>query len=112
MTDDLLQPFALDSLALPNRVVMTAVKLGCATQAGEVTDQHLAFYVRRAQAGVGLIVTEPMYVQLNGRELPTQLGIHTDDHVAGLRRLTAAMHAVGGRISAHINHAGRVANPM
>ena len=111
MSEKILQPFQLRSLTLPNRVVMTTVKLGYATKEGEVTDQHVAFYVRRAQGGVGLIASEPMYVQHNGRELSTQLGIHTNALVGGLRRLTEAVHAAGGWMMAHINHAGRAANP-
>jgi 2,4-dienoyl-CoA reductase-like NADH-dependent reductase (Old Yellow Enzyme family)/thioredoxin reductase len=107
----MLQPFQLGSLTLPNRVVMTTVKLGYGTEKGEVTDRHIAFYVRRAQGEVGLMTTEPMYVQTNGRELPTQLGIHTDATIPGLRRLTEAVHAAGGLMMAHINHAGRAANP-
>jgi 2,4-dienoyl-CoA reductase-like NADH-dependent reductase (Old Yellow Enzyme family)/thioredoxin reductase len=111
MSENMLQPFRLGTLTLPNRVVMTTVKLGYATTEGEITSRHIAFYVRRAQGGVGLIATEPMYVQSNGRELPTQLGIHTDTEVPGLRRLTGAVHAAGGLMMAHINHAGRAANP-
>lgn len=109
--DPLLQPLQLGSLTLPNRVVMTTIKLGYSTQQGTVNQRHIAFYVRRAQGAVGLITTEPMYVQLNGREIPTQLGIHSDDMAEGLARLTDAVHAAGGLIMAHINHAGRVANP-
>jgi 2,4-dienoyl-CoA reductase-like NADH-dependent reductase (Old Yellow Enzyme family) len=52
-----------------------------------------------------------MYVLRNGRELPTQLGIHSDELIPGLRRLTEAVHAADGLIMAHINHAGRAANP-
>ena len=51
------------------------------------------------------MTSEPMYVQLNGRELPTQLGIYADKLVPGLRWLTGAVHAAGGRIMAHINRA-------
>ncbi len=111
MKEKMLLPFQLGSLTLPNRVVMTAVKLGYGTEKGEVTDRHIAFYVRRAQGGVGLITSEPMYVQRNSREIPTQLGIHTDELVAGLRRLTEAVHEASGLMMAHINHAGRAANP-
>ncbi|MBN2116430.1 MAG: FAD-dependent oxidoreductase [Anaerolineales bacterium] len=111
MNEKMLGPFQLGSLTLPNRVVMTTVKLGYGTEAGEVTDQHIAFYVRRAQGRVGLIATEPMYVQSNGRELPTQLDIHTDAAIHGLQRLTEAVHAADGLMMAHINHAGRAANP-
>jgi 2,4-dienoyl-CoA reductase-like NADH-dependent reductase (Old Yellow Enzyme family)/thioredoxin reductase len=111
MNEMILQPLNLGSLTLPNRVVMTAVKLGYGAQNGEVNDRHIAFYVRRARGGVGLITSEPMYVLLNGRELPTQLGIHSDELVAGLQRLTGSVHEAGGLMMAHINHAGRAANP-
>ncbi|MEA3351464.1 MAG: FAD-dependent oxidoreductase [Chloroflexota bacterium] len=111
-THDLLfQPLQLKNLTLPNRVVMTTLKLGYGTKKGEVTQRHIAFYKQRAQANIGLMTTEPMYVQLNGREIPPQMGIHNDELVPGLRELTDAVHTEGGRIMAHINHAGRAANP-
>jgi len=112
MNDDLLfRPLRLGSLRLPNRVVMTTVKLGYATEAGEVTDRHVAFYSRRAEGGVGLLTTEPLYIQRNGQELPTQLRIDDDASIRGLERLAGAVHRAAGRIMAHVNHAGRVANP-
>ncbi len=109
--DPILEPLSVGSLNLPNRVVMTTVKLGYATPAGEVTRRHIAFYSRRAAGGVGLLTTEPLYVEKSGRELPTQMGIHDDALVPGLEELVGAVHAAGGRIMAHINHAGRAANP-
>lgn len=112
MSEMILQPFQLGSLTLPNRIVMTTVKLGYGTGEGEVTKRHIAFYTRRALGGVGLIASEAMYVERNGRELPTQLGVHNDELVPGLRRLTEAVHAAGGLMMAHINHAGRAANPQ
>jgi 2,4-dienoyl-CoA reductase-like NADH-dependent reductase (Old Yellow Enzyme family)/thioredoxin reductase len=110
VSEMILQPFQLGSLTLPNRIVMTTVKLGYGTGEGEVTNQHIAFYARRALGRVGLITSEAMYIERNGRELPTQLGIHTDELVPGLRRLTEAVHTAGGLMMAHINHAGRAAN--
>ena len=107
----LTEPYQLGSLTLSSRVVMTPMKLGYATREGEVTNRHIAFYTRRARGGVGLLTTEPLYVQPNGRELPTQLGVHDDGLVLGLRELVAAVHGAGGRVMAHINHAGRAANP-
>ncbi|KPK81227.1 MAG: hypothetical protein AMS25_07420 [Gemmatimonas sp. SM23_52] len=110
--DPLFGPLQLGSLTLPNRVVMTTVKLGYATEVGEVTDRHVAFYVRRAEGGAGLLTSEPLYVQRNGRELPSQLGVDDDRLTPGLERLVGAVHGAGGRIMAHINHAGRAANPQ
>ena len=110
-SNGLTEPYQLGNLTLPNRVVMTTVKLGYATSESKVTKRHIAFYKRRAQGGVGLITTEPLYIQPNGRELPTQLGIHTDQLIQGLQDIVEAVHDAGGLIMAHINHAGRAANP-
>ncbi len=109
--DLLLEPIKVGKLMLPNRVVMTTVKLGYGNPEGEVNDRHIAFYRRRAEGNVGLITSEPMYIQRNGWELPTQLGIHEDALIPGLQKLTEAIHKAGGLIMAHINHAGRAANP-
>jgi 2,4-dienoyl-CoA reductase-like NADH-dependent reductase (Old Yellow Enzyme family) len=75
---------------------MTTVKLGYSTPQSTVNQRHIAFYVRRAQGKVGLITSESLYVQPSGRELPTQLGIHTDEMVAGLKDLTDVVHTTGG----------------
>lgn len=71
----LFQPQQSGSLTLPNRVVMTTIKLGYGTQSGEVNDHHIAFYTRRGQGEAALLTTEPLFFQENGRELSTQLGI-------------------------------------
>jgi 2,4-dienoyl-CoA reductase-like NADH-dependent reductase (Old Yellow Enzyme family)/thioredoxin reductase len=109
--DALLEPLQLGNLRLPNRVVMTTVKLGYGTSSGEVTERHISFYVRRAQNGPGLLTTEPLTIRNDGRELPTQLSIQSDPLQEGLSRLVDAVHRSGGRIMAHVNHAGRAANP-
>jgi 2,4-dienoyl-CoA reductase-like NADH-dependent reductase (Old Yellow Enzyme family)/thioredoxin reductase len=109
--DPIFRPHRLGRLTLPNRIVMTTVKLGYSSARGEVLDRHTAFYARRAQGGVGLLTTEPLYVHSNGRELPTQLGAHDDSLTEGLSKLVRGVHAAGGRVMAHLNHAGRAANP-
>jgi hypothetical protein len=85
--DPLFQPQQLGSLTLPNRVVMTTVKLGYGTQSGEMNDHHIAFNTRRAQGEAALLTTEPLFIQENGRELPTQLRIN-DDAVHTDRKVT------------------------
>lgn len=60
---------------------------------------------------MGLIISEPLYVDRRGVEHPRQLGLDGDDKLEGLHRLTDAVHDAGGRIFAHLNHAGRAANP-
>jgi len=90
---------------------MAPIKTGFGTSTGQVTDRLVAYFRRRAEGGVGLIISEPLYVDRRGVEHPNQLGIDGDDKLAGLRRLTEAVHEGGARIFAHLNHGGRAANP-
>jgi 2,4-dienoyl-CoA reductase-like NADH-dependent reductase (Old Yellow Enzyme family)/thioredoxin reductase len=46
-----------------------------------------------------------------GREHPRQLGADTDETMPGLKRIVEAVHAEGSLVFAHLNHAGRAANP-
>jgi 2,4-dienoyl-CoA reductase-like NADH-dependent reductase (Old Yellow Enzyme family)/thioredoxin reductase len=98
-------------LELKNRLAMAPVKTGYGTGSGQVTDQLIGYFRRRAEGGAGLIVTEPLYVEPRGREHPRQIGIDADDKVEGLRRLADAIHRGGARAFAHLNHGGRGANP-
>ena len=96
---------------LPNRLALAPVKTAFGGTDGMVTDRHIAYYRRRAQGGAGLLILEPCFVDPMGREHPRQLGADTDEAIPGLRRIAEAVHAEGSRIFAHINHAGRAANP-
>jgi 2,4-dienoyl-CoA reductase-like NADH-dependent reductase (Old Yellow Enzyme family) len=90
----LFQPKKLGSLSIPNHAVLTTVKLSYRTQSGDVNDRYIAFYIRRAQGEANLLATEPLFIQENGHELPTQPGInddvvHTDTMVTDLIANTA-----------------------
>lgn len=101
----------LNALTLPNRLVMAPVKTAFGSSEGKVTDTLLAYYSRRAKGGVGTIIVEPLYVDGAGKEHPKQLGIDVGNHLDGLHRLVSTIHAGGARAFAHLNHAGRAANP-
>ena len=96
---------------LPNRLALAPVKTAFGGTDGVVTDRHIAYYRRRARGGAGLLILEPCYVDPMGREHPRQLGADKDEMIPGLGLIAEAVHAEGSRIFAHINHAGRAANP-
>lgn len=95
---------------LRNRFIMAPVKTGYGTKTGEVTDRHLRFYERRNQF-LGAITPEPFYLHPSLRELPVQIGIHSDEMIPGLKRLAGIIHENGALGVAHLNHPGRMANP-
>jgi len=59
---DPLRPFRIVLLELPNRLVMAPVKTGYGTGSGEVTYRHEAYYLHRAERGIGSIIVEPLFI--------------------------------------------------
>ncbi len=105
------EPVTIGSLTLPNRLVLAPVKTAFGGLDGKVTDRLINYYRRRAVGGVGALIAEPLYIDPAGKEHPKQLGIDDDDKIDGLRQLVDAIHSSGSLAIAHINHAGRAANP-
>jgi 2,4-dienoyl-CoA reductase-like NADH-dependent reductase (Old Yellow Enzyme family)/thioredoxin reductase len=101
----------IGALTLPNRLAMAPMKTAFGTTEGQVTDRLVAYFRRRAEGGVGLVLSEPFYVDRRGQEHPRQLSIAADNVMGGLSRLADAIHHGGARVFAHLNHAGRAANP-
>ena len=103
--------FVIGSKELSNRLIMAPLKTAYGSADGKVIARHVAFYRRRAEGGIGAIITEPLYIDIVGREHPKQLGIISDEYIEGLRDLVEAVHTGGTLAIAHLNHGGRAANP-
>jgi 2,4-dienoyl-CoA reductase-like NADH-dependent reductase (Old Yellow Enzyme family)/thioredoxin reductase len=111
LTKDPFTSLAVGPVELANRFALAPVKTAFGSTDGTVSPRHVAYYRRRAEGGAALIIVEPLFVDPLGREHPRQLGAHTDDVIAGLRELVDAVHGAGAMAFAHLNHAGRAANP-
>lgn len=106
MSSRILEAGRIGPVRLPNRIIRAATSESMGGPDGEVTDELVALHEALARGGVGLAFTGHMYVERRGRYGHAQTGIHTDRAVPGLRRLTEAVHAQGGRIFAQLGHAG------
>jgi 2,4-dienoyl-CoA reductase-like NADH-dependent reductase (Old Yellow Enzyme family) len=104
----LFSAFSVRGLSLRNRIVMPPMANNLATDLGEVTDQLVQHYERRA-GSVGLIIVEHAYAVPGGRINRNQLGIYDDRLVPGLARLATAIHAAGGVACIQITHGGSAA---
>ena len=102
------QPCTIGSLTLKNRLAMSQMTMNFATEDGLVTDKVIDYYVERAKGGVGLIFVEGTYFTPEGRGYVRQIGIASQEHVAGLKRLTDAIHGLknGAKGFLQIHHAG------
>lgn len=105
-TSPLLRAGRIGPVEVPNRVIRAATSESMASPDGEVTDPMVELHRALARGGVGLAFTGHMFVEPRGRYGDCQNGIHDDAMLPGLRRLTEAVHAEGGRIFAQLAHAG------
>ena len=103
----LLEPFALGTLRLPNRLVMAPMTRNRAP-GGVPNERMAAYYAQRA--GAGLIVTEGTQIAAVAQGYQDTPGIYTEQQRAGWSPITRAVHERGGRIFAQIWHVGRVSH--
>lgn len=102
---ELFDPISIQRLTLKNRIVMAPMATHMAED-GRVLEKHIRHYAARAEGGVGLIMVEHAYVESGGRAGETQLGIHDDGCLPGLRRLANVIRAAGAASGIQITHAG------
>lgn len=97
----------LGALHLQNRVVRSATNEAKAGTDGAVTDLLIKYLVDLVRGQVGLLISGHAYVSPEGQAGKRQLGLYDDSLLAGLQRLTGAVHGEGGVIVAQLAHAGR-----
>jgi 2,4-dienoyl-CoA reductase-like NADH-dependent reductase (Old Yellow Enzyme family) len=99
-------PATLGPLRLRNRIIKAATFEGVMPR-GAVSDELIAFHAAVARGGAALSTVAYCAVSKGGRVNRNTM-VFTDDLVPDLTRLTEAVHAEGGAISAQIGHAGLV----
>jgi N-ethylmaleimide reductase len=109
MDINLLSPYKLGNLELPNRVVMAPLTRNRAGEGNVPGELNATYYVQRASAG--LIITEATQVSPQGLGYPSTPGIHSPEQVEGWKLVTDAVHQQGGRIFLQLWHVGRISHP-
>ena len=103
----LLSPGRIGTLELKNRLCQTAMGTNLANKDGTMSEESVAFYAARAAGGTGMLIMGTLGVANPvGRLQERQLWISEDRFIPGLKRLTDAIHRVGGRVCAQLNHGG------
>lgn len=103
----LFSPGRIGSLELKNRLLQTAMGTNLANQDGTVSDDGIGFYAARAAGGTAMQIMGTVGVANPlGRLQVRQHAIANDSFIPGLKRLTDAVHAAGGRLCAQLNHGG------
>lgn len=112
MTGALFTPISINSLEIPNRIVM-APMTRLFSPNGVSTHEMAQYYRRRAAGGVGLIVTEGTVIErpvpVYDLNVPRFFG---DDALTAWKHVVDEVHAAGGLIAPQIWHAGAVRHPF
>ena len=106
---DLHSTAKLGPYALENRIVMAPLTRNRAGNGNAPQAMNVEYYAQRASAG--LIITEATQISPQGVGYPGTPGIHSEEQVAGWRRVTDAVHAKDGRIFLQLWHVGRISHP-
>jgi 2,4-dienoyl-CoA reductase-like NADH-dependent reductase (Old Yellow Enzyme family) len=106
--EELFKPFMLNGLTLANRIVMAPMTRNF-SPAGVPGPEVAAYYRRRADGGVGLILTEgtaPCHPQ--ARNLPNVPQMFGEEALAGWKHVVEQVHAAGAPIFSQLWHVGAV----
>lgn len=106
ITSPLTQPFSMNGLSLDNRVVMAPMTRSFCP-GGVPGDDVAAYYRRRAQGDVGLIITEGTYTAHEAAGDSTHVPrIYGDAAIAGWKKVVDGVHEEGGKIACQLWHIG------
>lgn len=110
-TSALFRKFKSRNLELPNRIVMAPMTRR-RSPGGIPTPEVASYYRRRAEGGVGLIITEGTTIgrpaASNGADIPN---FHSPESIAGWARVVAEVHSAGGKIAPQLWHQGAIRAP-
>ena len=102
----LFTPANIGKTEIRNRFIRSATAERMAEPDGSPTSQMADLYLALAKGGIGLIITGHMFVEEKGRAHYRMAGIHTDEMIPKLRKLSNAARQGGAKIFVQINHAG------
>jgi 2,4-dienoyl-CoA reductase-like NADH-dependent reductase (Old Yellow Enzyme family) len=105
-TSTLFRPFSLKTLNIKNRIVMAPMTRGMAP-AGIPREQNTAYYRRRAEGQVGLILSEGTVIDRPAsRSTPDVPSFYGDEALAGWKNVIDAVHDADGRMAPQLWHTG------
>jgi N-ethylmaleimide reductase len=100
----------LGHYTLAHRVVLApTTRLRSEQPSDTPSDLMATFYSQRATEG-GLLIAEATGISRSARSNFGAPGMYSDDHIAGWRKVTDAVHAKGGVIFLQLFHPGRQAH--
>ena len=92
--------------AMANRMMLAPLTNLQSQVDGTLSDDEIKWLTKRAEGGMGLVMTAAAHVQRQGQGFPGQLGVWSDDHIPRLTELASAIKAHGSLSAVQLHHAG------
>jgi len=106
----LFKPFNHPKLQLPNRIVMAPMTRQLSPNG--IPDSNVEeYYRKRAEGGVGLIITEGTTVNHRAASSGVQIPYFHGEALEGWGKIVKTVHAAGGKIAPQLWHVGSIRKP-
>ena len=105
----LFQPLKIKSVEFKNRITVSPMCM-YSSEDGFSNNWHLVHLGSRAVGGAGLVISEATAVSPEARITADDLGIWKDEHIPGLKKITAFLEEQGSVPGIQLAHAGRKAS--
>lgn len=103
----LFEPTTVGRISVANRVAMAPLTRNRSPGAVP-NDLNVEYY--RQRAGAGLIVSEGTAISHQGQGYADVPGLYLPEAIEGWKKVTAAVHAAGGKIVTQLWHVGRISH--
>ncbi len=91
---------------MKNRFMLAPLTNKQSFENGQLSEDEFNWLTHRAKGGFGLVMTCATHVQEVGKGFSGQLGIFSDDHLEGHKRLAAEIKKYGSLAVVQLHHAG------
>ena len=92
--------------SIKNRFMLAPLTNTQSHEDGVLSNEEFKWLTMRAQGGFGLTMTCAAHVQPEGKGFPGQLGVFSDVHLEGLKRLASTIKMNGSAAICQLHHAG------
>ncbi|TCT09665.1 NADH:flavin oxidoreductase/NADH oxidase [Paralcaligenes ureilyticus] len=106
----LFTPIKSRGVTAKNRIVISPMQQYSAGNDGKPTSWHLSHLEKLAIGGAGIVFTEALAIEEQGRATHADLGIWNDAQVEALKPIAEAISRHGALAGAQLIHAGRKAS--
>ena len=105
--NDLLTPLTFSrGPSIKNRFLLAPLTNTQSFEDGTLSEEEFKWLTMRAEGGFGLTMTCAAHVQAIGKGFPGQLGVFSDQHLEGLKRLASKIQMNDSVAICQLHHAG------